>query len=210
MFTLCRNVGKGYFLLASNEKETLHNAPMLSPYKSKWGTCMFQSWFPKFNLENPSNSALPTWVPFRNLSYAHHDHALCHNNIPRRSDGDWYLIDYYKRSKLLCESHDQQWVGCECYPQLRGGHSPYLKVLIGYENHPFRCKTYLSWKHRVRDCKDNQSQGTKILKRPTHPQQQIHQSFKNEKWKQKEVEVEGFQQVQTWRENTMINIFEVV
>ena len=41
--TVCRNVGRGHFLLASQEKDTLHHALMLSPFKSKWGACMLQS-----------------------------------------------------------------------------------------------------------------------------------------------------------------------
>lgn len=52
---MCRDVGKGYFFLAWMEKDTLHKALILSPYKSKWGTCMLQSWIHGFNPDNPSN-----------------------------------------------------------------------------------------------------------------------------------------------------------
>lgn len=41
--SLCRNVGKGYFLLSGEDKDTLNNALMMSPFRSKWGTCMLQS-----------------------------------------------------------------------------------------------------------------------------------------------------------------------
>lgn len=41
--SLCRNVGKGYFLLSGEDKDTLNNALMVSPFRSKWGTCMLQS-----------------------------------------------------------------------------------------------------------------------------------------------------------------------
>lgn len=73
---LCRDVGKGYFFLCSNESTGIHKALMLSPFKTKWGTCMLQSWVPGFNPYNPSNLAFPTWVTLRNLSYDHHDQAL--------------------------------------------------------------------------------------------------------------------------------------
>lgn len=47
---VCRNVEKGYLLLLeSNEKDAIHNTIMLFPHKSKWGTCMLQSWVPGFN-----------------------------------------------------------------------------------------------------------------------------------------------------------------
>lgn len=69
----CRNVGKGYFLLASKERDAIQNALMLSPFKSKWGTCMLQSWIPGFNPENPNNLAFPTWVSLMQLPYEHLD-----------------------------------------------------------------------------------------------------------------------------------------
>lgn len=33
--TFCRNVGEGYFLLSGEDKDALHNALMLSPFRSK-------------------------------------------------------------------------------------------------------------------------------------------------------------------------------
>lgn len=70
-------LGKGtyFLLLESNEKDAIHNAIMLSPHKSKWGTCMLQSWVPGFNPYNHSMLTFPTWVTLRSLSYKHHDHA---------------------------------------------------------------------------------------------------------------------------------------
>ena len=44
--SLCRNVGKGFFLLKGEDKDILNNALMVSPFRSKWGTCMLQSWVP--------------------------------------------------------------------------------------------------------------------------------------------------------------------
>ena len=40
---LCRNIGKGFFFLSGEDKDTLNNALMVSPFRSKWGTCMLQS-----------------------------------------------------------------------------------------------------------------------------------------------------------------------
>lgn len=73
--TLNRNVGRGCLFIAGSEKETTHKAMRLSPFKSKLGTCMLQSWLLGFNPENPSNLAFPTWISLRNLSFEHFDQA---------------------------------------------------------------------------------------------------------------------------------------
>jgi hypothetical protein len=72
----CMNVGKGFFFLRGEDSDAIHNALMLSPFKSKWGTCMLQSWIPGFNPDNPNNLAFPTWVALRKLPFEHHDQAL--------------------------------------------------------------------------------------------------------------------------------------
>ena len=42
--SICRNVGNGFFFfLWADDRDTLLNALMLSPFKSQWGTCMLQS-----------------------------------------------------------------------------------------------------------------------------------------------------------------------
>lgn len=74
--SLCRNVRKGYFLLSGEDKDTLNNALMVSPFRSRWGTCMLQSWVPGFNPDNPNNLAFPTWVSLRNLPHEHQDQAI--------------------------------------------------------------------------------------------------------------------------------------
>jgi hypothetical protein len=74
--SFCMNVGKGFIFLRSEDSNAIHTALMLSPYKSKWGTCMLQSWIPGFNPDNPNNLAFPTWVALRKLPFEHHDQAL--------------------------------------------------------------------------------------------------------------------------------------
>ena len=63
--TLCRNVGKSYFFMQGDDMDALHNALMLSPFKSKWGMYMLQSWVPYFHHNNPNNLAFPTCVALR-------------------------------------------------------------------------------------------------------------------------------------------------
>lgn len=72
----CRNVGKGYFLLGGDDRDALSFALMLSPFRSKWGTCLIQSWIPGFNPANLRNLVFPTWVRLRNMPFEHQDQAL--------------------------------------------------------------------------------------------------------------------------------------
>lgn len=71
----CRNVGKGYFFLNNTESGMVHKALMLFLVKTKWGTCMLQSWVPRFNPYNPNNLAFSMSVRLRNLPHVHHDQA---------------------------------------------------------------------------------------------------------------------------------------
>ena len=73
---LCRNVGKGFFLLNGENKDIVNKALMASPFRSKWGMCMLQSWIPGFNPDNPCNLAFPTWFSLRNLPHEHQDQAI--------------------------------------------------------------------------------------------------------------------------------------
>ena len=67
---------KEFFFPASEDNDALHNALMLSPFKSKRGICIFQSWIPRFNPDNPCNLAFPIWVGLRRLPFEHHDQAV--------------------------------------------------------------------------------------------------------------------------------------
>ena len=76
-FALGKNVGKEYYIVVQQlEKKTMiYNAHMLPRFKSNWGTCMLQSWIPRFNSKNPNNLSFSTLVTLRNLSYEHCDQA---------------------------------------------------------------------------------------------------------------------------------------
>lgn len=76
MVSFSMHVGKGFIFFRGEDSDAIHNALMLSPFKSKWGRCMLQSWVPGFNPDNPNNLAFPTWVALRRLLYEHHDQAL--------------------------------------------------------------------------------------------------------------------------------------
>ena len=201
--TFCRNVGKGFFFLASEDSDALHNALMLSPFKSKWGTCMFQSWIPGFNPDNPRNLAFPTWVALRSLPFEHHDQALA----IAESLGEVIGIDTANetaKDPRFCINLmvNEGWV-TSITLESEDGTGPAQSVTVDYDRMPIRCRACQSWKHRVRDCEEMQRRSVPGWRREPHsfqPQQQA-------KGKQVALDDEGFQQVRN-RKNIRRNIFE--
>ena len=203
--SFCMNVGKGFFFLRGEDTDALHNALMLSPYKTKWGTCMIQSWVPGFNPDNPSNLAFPTWVALRRLPFEHHDQALA----IVATLGEVIGIDTSNetaKDPRFCVNLDinKGWV-TNIDLEVEGGILPPLKILVDYDKLPMRCKACHSWKHRVRDCNE-------IHKRPMQRGRRlayVPHTYQQEKGKSKVVDEDGFQQVRH-RKNTSRNIFDQV
>ena len=201
----CMNVGKGYFFLEGNDQDVLCNALMLSPYKTKWGTCMLQSWVPGFNPDNPSNLPFPTWIALQNLPFEHHDQALSIAG----TRGEVIGIDTANetaRAPRFCVNLkvDKGWV-TNIMLESEEGVVPPQEVMVDYDKLPLRCRACHSWKHKVRDCKGNQDNIRKGNGKPPYTRPFNQQ----DKGKTKIVDDEGFQQVGN-RRNTRRNIFENV
>ena len=140
ILTFCMNVGKGYFFLKGEDEDALNHALMLSPYKSKWGTCMIQSWVPGFNSDNPNNLAFPTWVALRRLPFEHHDQALAIVKLL----GEVIGIDTSNesaRDPRLCVNLlvSKGWV-TSIDLETEEGILPTQKIIVDYDRLPMRCK----------------------------------------------------------------------
>ena len=148
------NVGKGYFFLKGEDADALNNALMLSPYKSKWGTCMIQSWVPGFNPDNPSNVAFPTWVALRRLPF---EQALAIAETLGEVFG-WDTSYETARDPRFCVNHmvNKGSVTNIDMETKESGTFPNQKMPVDYDKLPMRCKACHSWKHRVRDCNETQ------------------------------------------------------
>ena len=199
------NVGKGYFFLEGKDRDALCNALMLSPYKTKWGTCMLQSWVPGLNPDNPSNLPFPTWIALRNLPFEHHDQAMS----IAETLGEVIGIDtanetaraprFYVHLKV-----DKGWV-TNIMLEFEEGVVPPQKVMVDYDKLPLRCRACHSWQHKVRDCSEIHDKTRKGHGKPLH----TRPTNTHDKGKTKMVDDEGFQQVRS-RKNTRRNIFENV
>ena len=200
---LCRNVGKGYFFLRGEDKDTLNNALMVSPFRSKWGTCMLQSWIPGFNPDNPSNLAFPTWVSLRNLPQEHQDQAIGIVETLGEVIGMETANESAKDPRFCINLEISKGWATSIELITEGEILPPQTVLIDYEKLPIRCRVCLSWKHKASECKENQKRPYRGRGRVAQPHHIQHQ----ERGKNVVVDQEGFQQVRN-RKNTRRNIFE--
>jgi hypothetical protein len=72
-----RNLGRGFFILKANDKDVVKNLLMLTPYRSKFGLCVFQWWVsdfdPNTDIGGPAKGSkgqtngliIPTWITLR-------------------------------------------------------------------------------------------------------------------------------------------------
>ena len=219
ILTFCMNVGKGYLFLKGENADVLNHALMLSPYKSKWETCMIQSWVLGFNPDNPSNLAFPTWVALRRLPFEHHDQALA----IAKSLGEVIGIDTSNesaRDPRFCVnfSVSKGWV-TSIDLETEDGILTTQKIIVDYDRLPMRCKACHNWKHRVRDCNEIQKRNVRGGRRPTHAPHSyqsserrpthVPHSYQPDKGKNIVVDENGFQKVKNMK-NPKRNIFNIV
>ena len=201
----CMNIGKGLIFLRSEDSNAIHSTLMLSPFKTKWGTCMLQSWVHGFNPDNRSNLAFPTWVALRRLPFEHHDQALAIVETLGEVVGIDTTNETAKDPRFCINLVvSRGWVTSIDFETERGV-LLVQKVLVDYDKLPMRCKACHSWKHRVKDCKETQKNSLRGGRRPTHAFPQHQQ----EKRKNIVMDEDGFQQVRN-RKNTRRNIFDIV
>ena len=201
--SFCMNVGKRFFFLRGDDSDALHNALMLSPFKSKWGTCMIQSWVLGFNPDNPSNLAFPTWVALRRLPFEHHDQALAIAETLGEVIGMDTSNDMTKDPRFCINLMvNNGWI-TSIDLETDDGLLPIQKVLVDYDKLPMRCKVCHSWKHRVKDCTEIQKRMAKGGRRP------MQTSYKTapDKGKHISLDEDGFQQVRS-RKNIRKNTFD--
>jgi hypothetical protein len=189
--SFCRNVGKGYFILSGDIEDALTQALMLTPFRSKWGTCMLQSWVPGFNLDNPSNLAFPTWVSLRNMPFEHQDQALAIAESLGEIIGMDVENDNAKDPRFCINLEiSKGWVTCidlEC----EGGILAPQKIMVDYDKLPIRCRICLSWKHKANECQEMQGRPPR---RPMHGRSNnSHYNQQTEKGKDPDIDEEGFQ-----------------
>jgi hypothetical protein len=64
---ISHSLGRGFFQVLSRQLAVPQKILMLTPYKSRWGTCIFQTWMPGFNATKPVGLKVPTWVTLKDV-----------------------------------------------------------------------------------------------------------------------------------------------
>jgi hypothetical protein len=146
-----RSLGRGFFQLLSRQPAVTQKILMLTPYKSRWGTCIFQTWMPGFNASRPVGLKVPTWVTLKGVP----GEFL---NVAAEMAGR--LGDLLGSDKRNAYTTDQRF----CVGLVSGaGYTMKLGVtnestgkkeviLVDYCNLPIRCRYCLSTNHLVKDC----------------------------------------------------------
>ena len=101
---------------------------------------MLQSWEPRFNPDNPSNLAFPTWVALRQLPFEHHDQAIQIAETLGEVIGMDTSNETAKDPRFCIDLKvNKGWVTSI---DLEGGEDgmPPPRVLVDYDKLPIRCK----------------------------------------------------------------------
>ena len=195
--------GEGvFFILSGDDRDALNNALLMLPFKSKWGTCLIQSWVPGFNLENPSNLAFPTWVSLRNMPFEHQDQAIEIAETLGEVIGSDTSNDTAKDPRFCINLEISKGWATSIDLEMENGLMPPQRIMVDYDELPIRCRACLSWKHKASECGTFQRRsmrGKPTYARNNQPQQ--------EKGKNIVVDEDGFQQVIS-KKNTRRNISE--
>ena len=162
--------------MSGDDRDALNNALLMLPFKSKWGTCLIQSWVPGFNLENPSNLAFPTWVSLRNMPFEHQDQAIEIAETLGEVIGSDTSNDTAKDPRFCINLEISKGWATSIDLEMENGLMPPQKIMVDYDKLPIRCRACLSWKHKASECGTFQRRtmrGRPTYARNNQPQQEI-------------------------------------
>lgn len=148
---LGRELGRGFFQILSKQQATTQKLVMLTPHRSRWGTCILQSWTSGFNARKPVGLCVPTWVTLKNVPFEF-------LNVSADIAGDLgAVLGEDKRNQF---SLDHRY--CVGLPSGNGWktkltvENEFTKkedvIIVDYGHLPIRCRLCLSTSHLVKDC----------------------------------------------------------
>jgi hypothetical protein len=62
-----RDLGRGFFQIYTKSFITTRKILMLTPHRSRWGTCLLQSWMSNFTSSKPTGLKVPTWITLKEV-----------------------------------------------------------------------------------------------------------------------------------------------
>lgn len=64
---LGRDLGQGFFQVLTRQGVATQKLLMRTPHRSRWGTCILQTWATGFNASHPTQLKVPTWITLRGI-----------------------------------------------------------------------------------------------------------------------------------------------
>lgn len=124
---------------------------MLTPFRSKWGTCVMQNWIANFDPGNPRGMLVPTWVTLRRVpdefQGVARQIAQCLGEVLGGDKNNSTLED---QRFCLALPAGEGWEPSVTVTNATSGFSS--TIIIDYINLPIRCRFCLDTDHRVKDC----------------------------------------------------------
>jgi hypothetical protein len=146
-----RDLGRGFFQVYIKSLATTQKILMLTPHRSKWGTCILQSWASNFNSSQPTGLKVPTWITLKDVP------GEFLGVVAEIASGLGDLVDSDK-CNTYC-SDQKFYVALKSGDGYRAqvavknkGTGTISKINIDYGNLPIRCRFCLALEHLIKDC----------------------------------------------------------
>jgi len=168
---LGRELGHGFFQVITRKHEVTQKLLTLTPHRSRWGTCILQTWATGFNPCHPTRLKVPTWVTLRGIPGEFLGEA------DKIAGGLGDLLASDRRNAHTAEQRfcvalqaGQGW-----RTQLRiTNHTTQEQAIItvDYCNLPIRCRICMSTDHLAKDCQGAMKAQPRPEAKPTDGREQ--------------------------------------
>jgi hypothetical protein len=157
--TLGRTLGHGFFILRAQDTAVVRALLLLTPWRSRFGMCVFQKWVPGFDPHEerggnlsaaPQGMKIPTWITLRKVP----EEFIGVAEQIAQGIGDLLGVDAANNSssdQRFCVGLDGKgWEPSVTVKNKKTGKN-YI-ILIDYNFLPIRCRFCLDTQHSVKDC----------------------------------------------------------
>lgn len=124
---------------------------MLTPFKSRWGTCVMQNWISNFDPSNPKGMLVPTWVTLRRVPYEFQRVARqIAQGLGKVLGGDRHNSTLEDQKFCLALLAGDGWKTSVTVTNAISRASS--TIIVDYTDLPIRCRFCLDTDHRVKGC----------------------------------------------------------
>lgn len=146
-----RTLGRGFFQVLCKHPAATQKVLMLTPHKSRWGTCILQTWTPGFNATRPVGLKVPTWITLKDVT------GEFINVAEEIAQGLGEILGRDRRNSTAVD--ERFCVGLTTGKGYRTKLSVTNEstgeksiVMVDYCNLPIRCRYCFATTHMIKDC----------------------------------------------------------